>query len=111
MTTPSPAALRAAQEIHHFMTLRLAGTSYDYRTSEIARIISEQTGCDELHDALKSLWAFVGDLQKSNPGYLGKLVLQDYAQMNEAFLKTERVFRKLSKSKGTNENTTKPTVA
>lgn len=46
-------------------------------------------------DALKTLWAFVEDLGKSNPGFLGKLCLQNYAQMNEGYMKTERVLRKL----------------
>lgn len=44
--------------------------------------------------ALKKLWAFLEDLRKSNPGYLGKLCLQDHAQMNEAFLQTESVLAK-----------------
>lgn len=51
----------------------------------------------ELLDALQTLWAWVDDLRKSNPGYLGKLVLQDYGQMNQAFIKTECVLAKLSK--------------
>lgn len=38
----------------------------------------------ELYDALRELWGFVEDLQKSNPGYLGKLCLQDYVRMNRA---------------------------
>lgn len=49
----------------------------------------------ELLDALLHLNAFVNDLSKSNPGYLRKLCLQDYGQMNEVFLKTSKVLRKL----------------
>lgn len=44
--------------------------------------------------ALQKLWAFLEDLRKSNPGYLGKLCLQDCAQMNEAFMQTESVLSK-----------------
>ncbi len=49
----------------------------------------------ELLDALKLLWAFIDDVGKSNPGWMGKLCLQNYGQMNEAYLKTERVLAKL----------------
>lgn len=38
----------------------------------------------DLKEALTELWGFVEDLQKSNPGYLGKLCLQDYARFNRA---------------------------
>jgi hypothetical protein len=34
------------------------------------------------------------DLAKSNPGFLRKLCLQDYALLNDAFLEVEAVFRK-----------------
>lgn len=55
----------------------------------------------ELLDALKAcqsamskMDAFLEDLRKSNPGWLGKLVLQDYAVMNEAFYEGERALPK-----------------
>ncbi len=38
----------------------------------------------DLLAALKDLWGYVQDLQNSNPGYLGKLALQDYARLNRA---------------------------
>lgn len=40
----------------------------------------------ELLDALQTLWGYVEDLRKSNPGYLGKLTLQDYARFNRAMI-------------------------
>lgn len=40
----------------------------------------------ELLEAGKLMWAFYNDLDTSNPGFMGKLVLQDYAQWNEAML-------------------------
>jgi hypothetical protein len=41
----------------------------------------------ECRDALKLMHAhYIDDLAKSNPGFLGKLVLQDYGLMNEAFI-------------------------
>ena len=36
--------------------------------------------------ALKKLRAHHDDIGRSNPGYLGKLVLQDYALFNEAMI-------------------------
>lgn len=53
----------------------------------------------ELLAALRDLWAHLDDMQKSNPGYLGKLVLQDYGLWIESYCKTERVLAKLA-SKG-----------
>ena len=38
----------------------------------------------DLLDALRDLWRYVQDLQTSNPGYVGRLCLQDYACMNRA---------------------------
>lgn len=53
--------------------------------------------CDtgpDLYSALKKTKAFLDDLSKSNPGWLGKLVLQDYAQYNEAMLEMAASLRK-----------------
>lgn len=38
------------------------------------------------YEALKMVQAFLDDLSKSNPGYMSKLVLQDYSQWNEAII-------------------------
>jgi hypothetical protein len=42
------------------------------------------------HDALvaacEKMWGFWHDLAGSNPGFLGKLCLQDYAQFHEAMI-------------------------
>lgn len=46
---------------------------------------------DRLLDALRSFNAHYDDLCKSNPGFMGKLCLQNYALWNEALLKSERV--------------------
>ncbi len=48
---------------------------------------------DELKDAsiaLQLVKGFLEDLRTSNPGYMRNLVLQDYAQMNEAFLALDK---------------------
>lgn len=53
--------------------------------------------CDaagELLRAAKKTKAFIDDLSKSNPGFLGKLVLQDYAQFNEAMIELPRAIAK-----------------
>jgi len=42
---------------------------------------------DELLEAAKLFWAFYDDLAKSNPGFVGKLCLQDYARWNEALIR------------------------
>jgi hypothetical protein len=54
----------------------------------------------DLLEALKDLWGFVQDLQKSNPGYLGKCCLQDYAQLNRVFINTPTA---IAKAEGTTE--------
>src|SRR5438132_242018 len=48
-----------------------------------ARLIA---AAPELLEAGKKFLAFYNDLAKSNPGFMGKLGLQDYAQYNEAML-------------------------
>ena len=52
----------------------------------------------ELLDALKTLLAFCEDLSKSNPGYMAKMVLQDYGQWNQAFIKAPAA---IAKAEGT----------
>lgn len=42
---------------------------------------------DELLEAAKLMLEFWDDLSKSNPGFMGKLCLQDYARWNMALLK------------------------
>ncbi len=48
----------------------------------------------ELLEACKKTKSFIDDLSKSNPGFLGKLVLQDYAQYNEAMIELPRAIAK-----------------
>jgi len=57
-----------------------------------ARLIA---AAPDLLDALQTLWAFIEDVGKSNPGWMGKLVIQDYAQMNEAYIKVPRAFARV----------------
>lgn len=42
--------------------------------------------CQEMQAAFKVVKGFIDDIGDSNPGWLGKLCLQDYAQMNDAFI-------------------------
>lgn len=44
--------------------------------------------------ALRSFDAFWKDLSKTNPGFMGRLGLQDYSQMSLAMLQTEQVLKK-----------------
>lgn len=48
----------------------------------------------ELYYAAKKTKAFIDDLAESNPGYLGKLALQNYAQFNEAMIELPRAIDK-----------------
>lgn len=51
----------------------------------------------ECRDALQLMHAFYfDDLAKGNPGFLGKVVLQDYGQMNEAYMAEAEALRKYS---------------
>lgn len=62
---------------------------------EIARANAKLiAAAPDLLDALKTFLAFYNDLSKSNPGFLGKLCLQDYAQFNEALLKAPAAIAK-----------------
>jgi hypothetical protein len=48
----------------------------------------------ETLDAINALGSHYNDIAFSNPGFLGKLCLQNYALMNEATIKSESVLRK-----------------
>lgn len=48
----------------------------------------------EAFNALRLMNAHYDDMSKSNPGFLGKLVLQDYALLNEAFIASSNVLAK-----------------
>lgn len=48
----------------------------------------------EALSAIRVFNAFYADLSKSNPGFMGKLALQDYAQWNKALLQSEDVLRR-----------------
>lgn len=48
--------------------------------------------------ALRKFNAFYDDLAKSNPGFMGKLCLQDYALWNEALYESERVLSQFPES-------------
>lgn len=50
-------------------------------------------------DALKKLWGVHRDLAKSNPGFLGRLALQDYATYNEAMGEVPEALQLLTESK------------
>lgn len=82
--TPSQTAIEAAERIHPKL-----------RRDEIAAIIQAAIDAEAgpLMDALETFWAFYQDLSKSNPGFMGPLVLRDYAQFNEAMIKVNRVLK------------------
>lgn len=46
---------------------------------------------DQLLSALRSLNAHYDDLCKSNPGFMGGMILKDYGLWNESLLESERV--------------------
>ena len=48
-------------------------------------------------DALQTFNAFYNDLAKSNPGFMGKLCLQNYGQWHEALLKSDAIQRKYAR--------------
>lgn len=48
------------------------------------------TNLPALLEASKKMMAHYDDLCKSNPGFMGKMCLQDYALWNEALLSMER---------------------
>lgn len=70
------------------------GASLKYQAADRCRMLAV---APELLEALRLLWDFLEDLGSSNPGFMGKLTLQDYGRMNDAYLKTERVLAKLPK--------------
>lgn len=56
----------------------------------------KQVATDAL-GALRKLNAHYEDLSKSNPGFMGKLCLQDYALWNEALISSSRVLNNYEK--------------
>lgn len=60
----------------------------EHAAEEIAAITSER---DEMLAALRLLEGFISDLGDSNPGFLGKLCLQDYGRMNDAYIAMDRI--------------------
>ncbi len=69
----------------------LAVTREGYAAVDGKELAELFAGSPEILDALRLLWGFLEDVGKSNPGWMGKLCLQDYGQMNAAYLKTQRV--------------------
>jgi len=74
--------------------------SEDFAASLAARIAKLEDALEKEKDkfsacykALDLLNKHYNDLATSNPGFLGKLVLQDYALLNEAFIAVEAFFR------------------
>ena len=53
----------------------------------------------QANEALRLIQAFITDLGDSNPGFLGKLCLQDYGQMNEAYIAMDRYVAEIPPAK------------
>lgn len=64
-----------------------------HREANAAHIVRCVNAHDELLAAAIKTLAFIRDLSESNPGFLGKLVLQDYAQFNEAMIELPKAIR------------------
>lgn len=67
----------------------------DINDMDAAFIVRAVNSHAVLLSALLKLNCFCNDLSANNPGFLGKLVIQDYAQWNEAFMEAETVLREL----------------
>lgn len=64
---------------------------------QVSELLAER---DILLSAARKTLAFIDDLSKSNPGFLGKLVLQDYAQYNEAMIELPAAINKAEGAEG-----------
>ncbi len=89
--TPGPWTVDASNSIHGpgndpektmLAAVRFQGGANN-RGDANARLIA---AAPDLLAALKELWGYCEDLQKSNPGYPGKLVIQDYGRLNNALI-------------------------
>lgn len=67
------------------------GDATDAEARANARLMA---AAPDLLEALQALWGYFEDLQKSNPGYLGKMCLQDYGQLNKALILTPAALKK-----------------
>jgi hypothetical protein len=79
-----------SHEIQHWL---------DTTQSNVARALFESGAKIEaehldLLAACEKALGFINDLSSSNPGFLGKLVLQDYARYNEAMIELPRAIAK-----------------
>ena len=57
-----------------------------HKTDENAANARLIAAAPQLFEAGKKMWAFYNDLASSNPGFMGKLCLQNYQQWNEAMI-------------------------
>ena len=64
--------------------------------SKKKKSVDWETVALESLEALRLFNAHYEDMSKSNPGFVGKLVLQDFALFNQALLQSERVLKKYS---------------
>ena len=67
-------------------------------TKKLAKLAQKEVALhDELVNALKLMDAHYEDLGKSNPGFMGKLTLQDYGLWNDALMAMGKVMAKIKK--------------
>lgn len=101
MTTPQPAHSRKENRLSPETLMpnevereEISGT---LRARGIKGAKPDETAL-ELLAAAKLVKAFLDDLAKSNPGFMGRLVVQDYAQWNEAMIQLPRAIAKAERA-------------
>jgi hypothetical protein len=97
-TQPTAAAMRAARALSRIIYRKHGPQMLYVLPADIAAIIDRETGLAELLGAANKMMKFYKDLSESNPGFMGRLTLQNYQQWNEAMIELPTA---LAKAEGT----------